>query len=191
MDLQELKQTWSVLNERLAASEVYNKRMLYEAIRDRNKAAYDLFHRKVFRDILTTIVAIVLMTILWKRTSQLHFAAYCIVMACFSLQLLLLSGRGFILSRLNAGCSVQEQLRYITRYHQWCVGECVIGFPIGLFGLFLGLYIEWSARVTGVSIFFVFLFLAIGLAYGWYEWNRHQATISEIRQNLAELKEFE
>ena len=38
MELQELKQKWTMLNDRLSKSEVYNKQVLMETIKGHNKS---------------------------------------------------------------------------------------------------------------------------------------------------------
>lgn len=41
MELEDLKQKWNMLDERLSKSEVYNKRALEEVIKGKNKTTYE------------------------------------------------------------------------------------------------------------------------------------------------------
>ena len=45
MELEELKQKWNKLDERLSKSEVYNERMLKEPLRGQNQTHYERLRR--------------------------------------------------------------------------------------------------------------------------------------------------
>ena len=55
MELQELKQKWTMLNDRLSKSELYNKRVLMETIQGHNKTAYEQLSKQGIFNFLTTL----------------------------------------------------------------------------------------------------------------------------------------
>ena len=46
MELEDLKQKWNMLDERLSKSEVYNKRALEEVIKGKNKTTYEKLQKQ-------------------------------------------------------------------------------------------------------------------------------------------------
>ena len=58
MELQDLKQKWNMLDERLSKSEVYNKRTLEEIIKGNNKTTYEKLQKQgMFNFFVTLFIA--------------------------------------------------------------------------------------------------------------------------------------
>ena len=65
MELQDLKQKWNMLDERLSKSEVYNKRALEEIIKGKNKTTYEkLYKSGIFNFFYTLFIAAVIVPLL-------------------------------------------------------------------------------------------------------------------------------
>ena len=189
MDLQELKQKWNVLDERLSTSEVYNKRMLREMLQGKNQTHYDKLQRKAkFSFLYTLFIAAVLIPILHMQ-GIFHETSFYILEAVCLLGALMVGCRLLLLSRLNVMNGLQSQLRALVNYKRGYVYETVIGIPLAVFGICLTLYVEHATSPTG--LFFVALGVMAGGVCGWMGWKKHQYTVQEIEKSLAELKEFD
>ena len=65
MELQDLKQKWNMLDERLSKSEVYNKRALEEIIKGKNKTTYEkLYKSAIFNFFYTLFIAAAIVPLL-------------------------------------------------------------------------------------------------------------------------------
>ena len=74
MELQDLKQKWNMLDERLSKSEVYNKRALEEIIKGKNKTTYEkLYKSGIFNFFYTLFIAAVIVPLLhtWRSDGDL------------------------------------------------------------------------------------------------------------------------
>ena len=76
MELQDLKQKWNMLDERLSKSEVYNKRALEEIIKGKNKTTYEkLYKSGIFNFFYTLFIAAVIVPLL--HTTGCAFSLQC------------------------------------------------------------------------------------------------------------------
>ena len=55
MELEDLKQKWNMLDERLSKSEVYNKRVLEEVIKGKNKTTYEKLQKQGMFNFFVTL----------------------------------------------------------------------------------------------------------------------------------------
>ena len=189
MELEELKQKWNVLDERLSTSEVYNKRMLREMLQGKNQTHYDKLQRQArFSFLYTLLIAAALFPILHMQ-GIFHETSFYILEAVCLLGALMVGCRLLLLSRLNVMNGLQSQLRALVNYKRGYVYETVIGIPLTVFGICLTLYVEHATSHTG--LFFVALGVMAGGVCGWMGWKKHHYTMQEIEKSLAELKEFE
>ena len=70
MELQDLKQKWNMLDERLSKREVYNKHALEEIIKGKNKTTYEkLYKSGIFNFFYTLFIAAVIVPLLHLRGS--------------------------------------------------------------------------------------------------------------------------
>ena len=150
-----------MLNDRLSKSELYNKQVLMETIKGRNKTAYEQISRQCIFNFLTTMMV----------------AAVIVPMVVCRL---------FITSKLNVVEAPGKQLKALVNYKRCYVYESVIGLPLAAFGICFTLYLEHVASPLG--IFFVALGFFSGLFCGWIGWRKHKSTMQEIEKNLAELE---
>ena len=165
MELQDLKQKWNMLDERLSKSEVYNKRALEEIIKGKNKTTYEkLYKSGIFNFFYTLFIAAVIVPLL-------HIC------------------RMAVLSRFNVMKTPAEQLCNLVNYKRCYFYESVIGVPLGVFGICATVFYEHTASPLG--LFFISLGVLAGASCAYFGWKKHKNTMVEIEHNLAELKNFE
>ena len=189
MELEELKQKWNVLNERLSTSEVYNKRMLKEMLKGKNQTHYEQMCKQALYNFFTSLLIPVVVVPLLHVKGIFHETSFYLLEAVCVLGILMVGYRLILLSRFNVMSGVQEQMRHLVNYKRCYVYETVIGIPLAVLGIGLTLYFENATSPIG--LFFVALGVAAGALSGWVGWQKHKQTMQEIESNLAELKEFD
>ena len=55
MELEELRQKWEKIDERLAKSEVYNRRMLHELLKGKNQTHYEQVRKQAIFNLFATL----------------------------------------------------------------------------------------------------------------------------------------
>ena len=165
MELQELKQKWTMLNDRLSKSELYNKRVLMETIQGHNKTAYEQLSKQGIFNFLTTLFVPAFVVPLLHEKGIFHDTSFYLLEAICVLGVLM------VVCRLFKRCYVYES---------------IIGTPLAAFGICFTLYLEHMTSPLG--IFFVALGFFTGLFCGWIGYRRHKSTMQEIERNLKELE---
>ena len=62
MNLDEMKNSWNVLNERLEQNEILNKRIIEEMVASKTKAAYDSIYNQELRGLyILLLVALIVL----------------------------------------------------------------------------------------------------------------------------------
>lgn len=186
MELQELKQKWTMLNDRLSKSELYNKRVLMETIQGHNKTAYEQLSKQGIFNFLTTLFVPAFVVPLLHEKGIFHDTSFYLLEAICVLGVLMVACRLFITSKLNVVEAPRKQLKALVNYKRCYVYESIIGTPLAAFGICFTLYLEHMTSPLG--IFFVALFFFTGLFCGWIGYRRHKSTMQEIERNLKELE---
>ena len=186
MELQVLKQKWTMLNDRLSKSEVYNKRVLMETIKGHNKTAYEQLSKQGIFNFLTTLFVAAFIVPLLHEKGIFHDTTFYVLEAICVLGVLMVVCRLLITNKLNVVEAPSKQLKALVNYKRCFVYESVIGTPLAAFGSCITLYLEHVASPLG--IFFVALGFFSGLFCGWIGWRRHKSTMQEIERNLTELE---
>ena len=169
MELEALKASWNKLDERLAATEIVNLRVVKEVIQQKTKSAYDGSFA-----IVEGVMVIGLIPLVWKLSLLSKFD---------------LGGKSSReLSRLV--------LTYKMICHQekvWMIGAvclALIAFYILELGFNTKAGYEYSTRLLlplGLSL----LTFGLGLVFAKWQLRRHAQQIQEIERGLEELREFE
>ena len=189
MELEELKQKWNKLDERLSQSEVYNRRMLQELLKGKNQTHYEKLRKQAIFNLLTTLFIPAVIIPLLHDKGIFHDNSFYMLEAVCMLGLLMVSIRLILLSRFNVMSGLKDQLRALVNYKRDYVYETVIGLPLAFLGICMTLYFEKATSPMG--LFFVGLGFTAGVLCGWLGWKKHKQTMQEIESNLKELKEFE
>ena len=189
MELEELRQKWEKIDERLAKSEVYNRRMLQELLKGKNQTHYEQVRKQaVFNLFATLFILAVVVPLLYNKGIFRDISFYLLEAVCV-LGTLMVGCRLLILSHFNVMSGVQEQLRHLVNYKRCYVYETLIGIPLALLGICLTLYFENAT--SSASLFFIALGIVAGALCGWTGWKKHKQTMLEIESNLKELKVIE
>ena len=118
MELQDLKQKWNMLDERLSKSEVYNKRTLEEIIKGNNKTTYEKLQKQgMFNFFVTLFIAAAIYPLLYSK-GIFHDISFYILEAVCLLGIVMVTCRLAVLSRLNVMKTPAEQLWNITHYYR-------------------------------------------------------------------------
>ena len=135
MELQDLKQKWNMLDERLSKSEVYNKRTLEEIIKGNNKTTYEKLQKQgMFNFFVTLFIAAAIYPLLYSK-GIFHDISFYILEAVCLLGIVMVTCRLAVLSRLNVMKTPAEQLCNITNYKRCYFFESVIGVSVPRFTL--------------------------------------------------------
>ncbi len=198
MELQELKQKWTMLNDRLSKSELYNKRVLMETIQGHNKTAYEQLSKQGIFNFLTTLFVPAFVVPLLHEKGIFRDTSFYLLEAICVLGVLMVVCRLFITSKLNVVEAPGKQLKALVNYKRCYVYESIIGTPLAAFGICFTLYLEHMTSPLGIffvalffftgGIFFVALFFFTGLFCGWIGYRRHKSTMQEIERNIKELE---
>ena len=188
MELQDLKQKWNLLDERLSTSEMYNKRALEEILKGKNMTTYEKLQKQGMFNFFGTLFAAAVPSLLYSK-GIFHNTSFCILEAFCLLGIVMVVCRLVVLSRFNVINTPAEQLRNLVNYKRCYIFESVIGAPVGAFGICATLYFEHTTSPLG--LFFVGLGVLAGASCAYFGWKKHKNMMSEIEQNLADLKNFE
>ena len=177
MELEDLKQKWNMLDERLSKSEVYNKRVLEEVIKGKNKTTYEKLQKQgMFNFFVTLSIASVILPLLYSMGIFRDTSFYILEIVCL-LGVVMVACRLTVLYRFNVMKTPTEQL---------C--KSVVGVPLGVLGIFATDYFEHTTSSFG--LFFDLLGVIAGVSCAYFGYLKHKTTILEISQNLTELKNF-
>ena len=189
MELQDLKQKWNILDERLAQNEILSKRALQESICGKNKTMYENVQKGVRGNLIgAALIALLLIPSLHNK-GIFHDVDFYIMEGVCVLAVIMILCRMFVASRFDVTSTLQHQLKNLVNYNRCVVFENVIGTPLAIIAICVTLYIEHTATAWGAI--FVVLGAVAGAFSAWYGWKKHKSTIQEIEKNLAELKDFE
>ena len=188
MELEDLKQKWNMLDERLSKSEVYNKRVLEEVIKGKNKTTYEKLQKQgMFNFFVTLSIASVILPLLYSMGIFRDTSFYILEMVCL-LGVVMVACRLTVLYRFNVMKTPTEQLCNLINYKRCYFFESVVGVPLGVLGIFATDYFEHT--ISSFGLFFDLLGVIAGVSCAYFGYLKHKTTMLEISQNLTELKNF-
>ena len=188
MELQDLKQKWNMLDERLSKSEVYNKRALEEVIKGKNKTTYEKLQKQgMFNFFVTLSIASVILPLLYSMGIFRDTSFYILEIVCL-LGVVMVACRLTVLYRFNVMKTPTEQLYNLINYKRCYFFESVVCVPLGVLGICATLYFEHTTSPFG--LFFDLIGVIAGVSWAYFGYLKHNTTMLEISQNLKELKNF-
>lgn len=192
MELEELKASWNVLNERLEKSEMLNKRIIKEMIANRTQSAYERLWRYDIVGLIVAFVICVMFSVL-TFTGELVMKplSFVVVEGCLVIGILM---QIFFLSIHTKFDLEKKRICELARleftYKLWMKRNHVIGTGIGLVGILAFLFIEQDRLVVGWEIR-LGVALLFGALIAYTQIRFYQRNIRIIEKGLEELKEFE
>jgi len=200
MELEALKASWNKLDERLAATEIVNLRVVKEVIQQKTKSAYDrIMGQNIYNFVVNMLIICVVFPYVYLNT-PIQATSFVIVEGVMVIGLIPLVWKLSLLSKFDLGKGCRELDRLVLTYkkvcHQekfWMIGAvclAMIAFYILELGFNTEAGYEFSTRLIlplGLSL----LTLALGLVFAKWQLRRHAQQLREIERGLEELREFE
>lgn len=192
MELEELKASWGVLNERLAQNEILNKRIIKEMITNRTQSAYERLFKFDLFGLVVSVVLCVLFPIL-DSTGQLSVKPLSLALLEGTLivglcvQTYLFS----ILARFNMEKKRLCELSNLAlRYQLWMKRSYTYGTILAMTIIVAFFFIQGAYQLPDAVLrMSVALLLASFIMY--YQIRFYKKNISAIEKGLRELAEFE
>lgn len=201
MELEELRASWNVLNERLAENEILNQRMVKEMISQKTKSAFDkIYHMGLYNLFVIFFMMTLVFPWIYMHTPMMAFS-FAMVEVVMGIGLLLEGRKIYWLSQFNMEQKSSKELMNLTLHYKKAYYEAIV-WSVALVCLVLvAFYVaelgfneragyEISLRILlpiGLSL----ATCAFGYLVGLWQRRRHAAQLQEIEQGLKELKEFE
>ena len=201
MELEALKTSWNKLDERLAATEIVNLRVVKEVIQQKTKSAYDsILGQNIYNFVVNMLIICVVFPYVYMNT-PIQASSFAIVESVMVIGMIPLVWKLSLLSKFDLdGKSSSELSRLVLTYkkvcHQekvWLIGAvclAMIAFYILELGFNTEAGYEFGTRLIlplGLSL----LTLALGLVFAKWQLRRHTQQLREIECGLEELREFE
>jgi hypothetical protein len=193
MELDELKNAWSSLDERLNKQEVLKEFVIKEMIYSKsNKSVSKLLNYDLF-SIIVLLLGIPLLIFIYQTRlqipvknlflySMLVFIVYGLIGGAFHLNCLM---------RINFTKSVAYNSLYINKYKKMVQKEKIIIVPVILVVSFFGIY-QYAALHVSVWLWaFLICGLVGGIIFTYFSYKRiYDNNIHAIQSSLEELKEL-
>lgn len=192
MNLDEMKNSWNVLNERLEQNEILNKRIIEEMVASKTKSAYDSIYNQELRGLYIILLCglIVLpvnrfLGINMKLSSFILLETVMFLVLLFQLVIL------YSLSKFKLNyMKVNELTRTVLKYRRFYSYNKKYGTILGLGSVIVFMISE--SKITNPYAFVpVLAVMIVGCIYSYTKMKQHEQKIKEVEQGLAELKEFE
>ena len=201
MELEELRASWNVLNERLAENEIVNQRIVKEMISQKTKSAFDKIYRMSIYNLFVIFFMITLVFPWIYMHTPIMPLSFAMVEVVMVIGLLLECRKVFLLSKFNMEQKSSTELmsltlRYKKAYYEAIVWSItlvclvMVAFYVAELGFNERAGYEISLRILlpiGLSL----ATCGFGYLVGLWQRRRHAAQLQEIEQGLKELKEFE
>ena len=201
MELEALKASWNKLDERLAATEIVNLRIVKEMIQQKTKSAYDrIMGQNIYSLVINVLIICGVFPYVYMNT-PVQTTSFAIVEGVMIIGLIPMVWKLSLLSKFDLGGKSSSELsRLVLTYkkvcHQekvWMIGAvclAMIAFYILELGFNTEAGYELSTRLIlplGLSM----LTFALGLVFAKWQLRRHAQQLQEIERGLEELREFE
>jgi len=196
MELEELKNTWAVLDERLKKNEMLNKRMVQEMLCNKSNRALNKLMNTEFFSMLTLLVIPLCIwlyhqprfeNILSAKILYIVVIVTCILSAIWNCYKILK-----YLRNINFSKSIGDNLYYINKYNITIKKEKIVNYFV-IFPVFslLGILGYYELKATFSLWIFLFIVLTIGIATSYWMYKKiYDANIQSIKKSLEELKEL-
>lgn len=201
MDLEELKASWSMLDERLEKTEVVNLCIVREMIHHKTKTAYNgIVVQNVYNFLVNILIVCVVFPYVYMNT-PLHITTFAMVECAMVIGLIPMICKLSLLLKFDlVGKSSSELTRLVLSYkkvcHQekvWVIGSVCLALT-AFYILELGFNMEAGYTLDTQLVFplgLTLLTLALGLVFAKWQLSRHAQQLAEIEAGLQELREFE
>ncbi|MBR1548855.1 MAG: hypothetical protein IJ637_09055 [Prevotella sp.] len=201
MELDELKNSWNMLNKRLDDSEVVNLRVVREMISHKTNTAFDhLFKQNLHSFAVTFIIIAGLFPWIYMHT-PISTTSFVIVEVAMVVGLIPQIWKITLLSKFDLeGKKCNELSSMVLSYKRLRHNETIWGIALAAF-TFVAFYISeicFNDAVTYVlgpkillTVGMTLLTFALAYIIGLWQRRRHAQQMLEIENGLQELRDFE
>lgn len=193
MELEELKQNWQLLNERLEKNEILNKRIIKEMIMKRTSSIYSKLLNMEIWGLILGFIAVPTVLVFAQTVKNPPSLPWIISLEIGFVVIIIWEIRKIVwLKKFDLETKNIYQLSKIINVHRvWILKECIVSILI----IFIGLAIRfitthayrypWFALllVSIVVLTFIYTIVVYQLIYKKY--------VNNLQKSLDELKEFE
>lgn len=200
MELDELKNSWNVLNKRLDDSEVVNLRVVKEMISQKTKSAFNgIVGHNLYNFVASLAIIGFVFPYVWMHT-PISTTSFVIVEVLMLTGLVPVVRKLMLLSKFDVeGKNLNESSRLILNYKKAChddpfwtiavVTLAFVGFYVSELGFNTAVDYGFSNRVW-IVVALTLLTFALAYVIGLWQRRRHAQQMQEIERGLEELKEF-
>ncbi len=192
MNLDEMKNSWNVLNERLEQNEILNKRIIEEMVASKTKSAYDCIYNQELRGLyIILLIALIVLPANRFLGINMKLSSFILLEAVMCLALLFQSAILYSLSKFKLNYKkVNELTRTVLKYRKFYNYNKKYGTLLGL-GAVIVFMISESKLTNPYAFLPVLAVMIVGCIYSYTKMKQHEQRIQEVEQGLVELKEFE
>lgn len=192
MNIDEMKNSWNVLNERLEQNEILNKRIIEEMIASKTKSAYDSIYNQELRGLyIILLCGLIVLPVNRFLGINMKLNSFILLEAVMFLALLFQLVILYSLSKFKLNyMKVNELTRTILKYRRFYSYNKKYGTILGLGSVIVFMISE--SKITNPYAFVpVMAVMIVGCIYSYMKMKQHEQRIKEVEQGLTELKEFE
>lgn len=192
MNLDEMKNSWNVLNERLEQNEILNKRIIEEMVASKTKSAYDSIYNQELRGLyIILLCGLIVLPVNRFLGINMKLSSFILLEAVMFLALLFQLVILYSLSKFKLNyMKVNELTRTVLKYRRFYSYNKKYGTILGLGSVIVFMISE--SKITNPYAFVpVLTVMIVGCVYSYTKIKQHEQRIKEVEQGLAELKEFE
>lgn len=191
MELEEMKTSWNILNEKLQQTEILNKRLIREMITSRTQTAYSRLWRYNIRTLVLCFFWCLFFLFLPQERALLHPASLYTVGGVLLIGVSITLVKIYYLSRFQIDSKkVYELTGVILHYKKWNRFGYTFGTAIGGIAILISLYVEGFYKNPMIVLLYFLLFcIVIPIAYRQIQ--SFNENILTIQKGLEELKEFD
>ena len=192
MNVDEMKNSWNVLNERLEQNEILNKRIIEEMVASKTKSAYDSIYNQELRGLyIILLCGLIVLPVNRFLGINMKLSSFILLEAVMFLALLFQLVILYSLSKFKLNyMKVNELTRTVLKYRRFYSYNKKYGTILGLGSVIVFMISE--SKITNPYAFVpVLTVMIVGCVYSYTKMKQHEQRIKEVEQGLAELKEFE
>ncbi|MBS6240463.1 MAG: hypothetical protein KH897_19345 [Bacteroides sp.] len=192
MNLDEMKNSWNVLNERLEQNEILNKRIIEEMVASKTKSAYDSIYNQELRGLyIILLCGLIVLPVNRFLGINMKLSSFILLETVMFLALLFQLVILYSLSKFKLNyMKVNELTRTVLKYRRFYSYNKKYGTILGLGSVIVFMISE--SKITNPYAFVpVLAVMIVGCIYSNTKMKQHEQKIKEVEQGLAELKEFE
>jgi hypothetical protein len=197
MDLEELKNAWASVNERLGKQELLKENIIREMIRDKsNRLLRKLLNSEIFGLAICLFSIPAMVFLLYIEHFRVHTQwggkvfVWTMIVIC-TVKVIWGLIKIAKLLKVDFTKSVRSNSLLISRYNIWTKKEGIVAIVLIPILYFLGIWMYVLLHANAALWTFLVCALLSGIFMSIYTYKIYVRNIDAIRQNLRDLKEME